>query len=822
MRIRFASVVSKLLAADFSAVFVGLLCLLGDSCSLGAAATPLLGEDAPTSLPRYLEWLPELESTKERALVSLARGPGPDIFFSDPIVEKLFSKRPAPVRVVVCVTSIPARLPRIHPVLRSLLAQSLPPDVLYLVVPRRYHALRGEEPAFTDVAELPATITDLEEELGRSRFRVLRPEEDRVGPLMNLWAVGQGLPFVLEAVLPEERNPATFLVTANDDHLQPVDFVRDLVVAALANPHRAVCYHGWLSIVEDQQEEGKNKITDDLPEGKGAQSLSYTMKPSEVAAVRRHIRRFGSNRTAGLVWMTQEGELASWKTPTYIQQEVAPAPAANVGGAAPKNQLQWSPRGSSAYYAAGPVGANYLGCIWQRGFFDAASFYRLPHFPQCRLVDDVWRAGLLALRAIRKQDQHYKPSAATKAIVDGSRAEQSIPLAEVRALTKEQGEFSSANMRAACHYQLVGIPSAATDSEMISFRNRGRDRRDLWRKRPRRPPRGSVAHPLDGDEMYGMLPSFPDDNIIIGIDEAGRGPVLGPMVYGLAFAPENADLKELIATELDDSKKLSLQQRESMFENVQKNVGWIAHVSSAERLSRDMTGNTKVSLNLIAQHATVNSIKYVLQQRNKNAFKKVSALYVDTVGDPERYQRILKDAFPQIPTVVVAKKADSLYKIVSAASVVAKVVRDGLLEHHQFSEERVQEVQEHPGASSSSESRSQEENGISTGRGGGVRITSRDFGCGYPGDKTTIKWLEKNLQHVFGFPKLVRFSWETADRMMEKNCAAVEFYEEAPGEANGGASGGRQLPLTAFFAKPSQPARKKAFLSRGLGIATEF
>ena len=57
---------------------------------------------------------------------------------------------------------------------------------------------------------------------------------------------------------------------------------------------------------------------------------------------------------------------------------------------------------------------------------------------------------------------------------------------------------------------------------------------------------------------------------------------------------------------------------------------------------------------------------------------KVAEVYVDTVGPPEKYEAKLSEIFPSIK-ITVAKKADSLYACVSAASICAKVMDDHTL-----------------------------------------------------------------------------------------------------------------------------------------------
>ncbi len=77
------------------------------------------------------------------------------------------------------------------------------------------------------------------------------------------------------------------------------------------------------------------------------------------------------------------------------------------------------------------------------------------------------------------------------------------------------------------------------------------------------------------------------DPCVLGIDEAGRGPVLGPMVYACAFCPvkKNGDLRSL---GVDDSKALTEAQREGLLQKLLDNgdyVGWAVHVLSPRFIS---------------------------------------------------------------------------------------------------------------------------------------------------------------------------------------------------------------------------------------------
>ncbi|XP_058023115.1 ribonuclease H2 subunit A isoform X3 [Ahaetulla prasina] len=157
----------------------------------------------------------------------------------------------------------------------------------------------------------------------------------------------------------------------------------------------------------------------------------------------------------------------------------------------------------------------------------------------------------------------------------------------------------------------------------------------------------------------------------LGIDEAGRGPVLGPMVYGICYCPvsRQGDLETL---KVADSKTLTETQREELFEKIdaaKEYVGWALHILSPNFISTSMQRRMKYNLNALSHDTAIGLIQYAL-----DSGVQVAKVFVDTVGPAEKYQEKLKQQFPDLEVTVKAK-ADSLFPTVSAASICAKIPR---------------------------------------------------------------------------------------------------------------------------------------------------
>ncbi|PIE54243.1 MAG: ribonuclease HII [Dethiosulfovibrio peptidovorans] len=143
--------------------------------------------------------------------------------------------------------------------------------------------------------------------------------------------------------------------------------------------------------------------------------------------------------------------------------------------------------------------------------------------------------------------------------------------------------------------------------------------------------------------------------VFAGVDEAGRGPMAGPVVAAAAILTAE-QASALSSLGLRDSKKMTSRSREAVFSTI-KDIGviWTAQVASVERIDR---------MNIL--YATLWAMKKAVERLPRRFF---DGVLVD--GDKE----IPGLNLPQ----QVCPGGDDKYPQISAASVIAKVLRDGLM-----------------------------------------------------------------------------------------------------------------------------------------------
>lgn len=236
---------------------------------------------------------------------------------------------------------------------------------------------------------------------------------------------------------------------------------------------------------------------------------------------------------------------------------------------------------------------------------------------------------------------------------------------------------------------------------------------------------------------------------VLGVDEAGRGPVLGPMVYSAFYLPHDVH-HPILAQQysFDDSKVLTPAVRANLMQTLCtpgtplfESCGWATKILSARDISSGMMrlGAGAYNLNAQAMDATIELIRNIVEVKKVD----IREVYIDTIGNPAAYQQKLERIFPSL-RITVAKKADSLYPCVSAASVAAKVTRDMALE---LCHQNILVGQEPQNASR--------------------HDASESWGSGYPSDSKCVRWLRRNMDPIFGWSNECRFSWGTAKEMLE-------------------------------------------------------
>ena len=251
---------------------------------------------------------------------------------------------------------------------------------------------------------------------------------------------------------------------------------------------------------------------------------------------------------------------------------------------------------------------------------------------------------------------------------------------------------------------------------------------------------------------------------VLGVDEAGRGPVLGPLVYGIAYCPASYQ-DELKQIGFADSKALTAEKRDTLLHALiadSHHLGWAVRVMSPQDISAGMLRRRPINLNAQSSQATVALISAVLESGVD-----VTEIYVDTVGDPKSYARLLASHFPRHTHInwTVTSKADAIYPIVGAASIAAKVTRDRCIEAWQYAESSP------PPAPLRDSSNLLKRTRTSSDRLADSKTQQISWphpGSGYPGDPNTVAFLKAAFDPVFGWPGIVRFSWATAKTLLDE------------------------------------------------------
>jgi len=215
--------------------------------------------------------------------------------------------------------------------------------------------------------------------------------------------------------------------------------------------------------------------------------------------------------------------------------------------------------------------------------------------------------------------------------------------------------------------------------------------------------------------------------LIAGVDDAGRGAIIGPLVIAGVLLEEK-DLPKLVTLRVKDSKLLSPKRREELSGAIRTLV-LKYHVERLWPAEIDKVVNSHIKLQKLNRLEAQTMAKVI------DALKPNMA-YVDASDvNEERYKEHIQEHLPFKPEIISEHKADRNYPIVSAASIIAKVERD----------KAIAELKQKYG----------------------------ELGCGYPADHVTIRFLEKWLEQHEEYPDFVRKSWKPA-KELKSNATAKQ------------------------------------------------
>lgn len=160
--------------------------------------------------------------------------------------------------------------------------------------------------------------------------------------------------------------------------------------------------------------------------------------------------------------------------------------------------------------------------------------------------------------------------------------------------------------------------------------------------------------------------------LICGIDEAGRGPVIGPMVMS-GILIEESDIPKLKSMGVKDSKLLTKKQRNLLFKKIIKTVKQHKIIIIPPKEIDNALESDDLNLNWLEAHKTAEII---------NTLKPDKVIVDSPSNNCEAYTKYLKKLLhnPKSLQLICIHKADVKHQEVGAASILAKVTRDNEME----------------------------------------------------------------------------------------------------------------------------------------------
>ncbi len=216
-----------------------------------------------------------------------------------------------------------------------------------------------------------------------------------------------------------------------------------------------------------------------------------------------------------------------------------------------------------------------------------------------------------------------------------------------------------------------------------------------------------------------------------GVDEAGRGPALGPMVLATVLASKEQEEK-LWEMKVRDSKLLKREERERLEGKIKNAVeDFAVAVVLPEELDCLMDRKSLNEIEAMKVGAMLNSLK-----------KKPAVLIVDSPDLIEgNFAKRIKKYFGGDVVIRAEHFADRNHTVVSAASIIAKVARDREIEK--------------------------------------LKREFGDIGSGYSHDPKTIEFIESYVSVHSRLPPCARKNWQTNMNALDKK------FQKKLGECDG-------------------------------------